>query len=581
MRDVYRGLLTALAGVLALWLILGFWPLSVGSRVAFSLLVSLVCGVMLWRQQRASQRRTQALRAAVDESLPPEAFKGSVILVCGDSGALFAGEMQHRETRQGWYLRVNDADQLPELAQYLCQARPALELQLSVLLAVLPERHTRDADFTQHLLRWQRAVAQCRVALGWLPPLWVVAWLSPPAAGADMGPVWFTTLSQRSGIQVYQPGRGHQTLTDWGRDPAADERLSRLSQGLWLDRGLAWLNRTVIRPLSARHGDLPTMKPCAFGLCLVPVKGGADNLWQHHIASVTALPPDAMDNDAPLPLPELLLPALPRRRGVSLQMVFWRYAGLLGGIFLALAMLASWVNNQRLIRNVGDHLALYHHLTGTPVAPKLRAQQRLRADGARLDDWQRRGEPVRYRLGLYQGLRLLPVVEAAVNDWAPPPPLSPHSSSPPVIEHTIPAAPKTIRLDSLSLFDPGKSVLKAGSSKMLVNALVDIRAKNGWLIVVRGYTDSTGNRALNYTLSQQRAESVRNWIRDTGDVPERCFAVQGYGADRPIATNDTAAGRALNRRVEISLVPQANACQIPGNTLRSSQNDDGNNTVME
>jgi hypothetical protein len=57
---------------------------------------------------------------------------------------------------------------------------------------------------------------------------------------------------------------------------------------------------------------------------------------------------------------------------------------------------------------------------------------------------------------------------------------------------------------------------------------------------------------------------VRDWMRDTGDVPESCFAVQGYGESRPVATNDTPEGRALNRRVEISLVPQANACQIPG-----------------
>ena len=62
MRDVYRSLLTVLAGVLALWLILGFWPLSVGSRVTLSLLVILVCGAMLWRQCRASQLRAQALR---------------------------------------------------------------------------------------------------------------------------------------------------------------------------------------------------------------------------------------------------------------------------------------------------------------------------------------------------------------------------------------------------------------------------------------------------------------------------------------------------------------------------------------
>ena len=567
MRDVYRSLLTALGALLALWLVLGFWPLSVTSRVVLSLLILLVAGVLLWRQWRVTKMRRKAVREVTDDNLPPEDFQGAVILVCGDNTALFPPSTRHRETRQGWYLWVKDAGQLPLLAQHLGQVRPALVSQVSVLLAIQPESHTSADDFTQRLRGWQRGIAQCRVALGSLPPVWTVTWVSPSAACADAEPVWFTTVSQRSGMQVHQPGQGNLSLTEWTREPEAGERLSRLSQGLWLDSVLAWQQDIVNSLLSVRHGELPAMKPCAFGICMVPVNGLPENLWQQHIAAVTALPPDVTGTGEPLPLPELLLPALPRRRGVSGRMVFWRYAGLIGGVFLALAMLASWINNQRLIRNVGDHLAQYYHLSGQPVAPKLRAQQRLRADGALLDDWARRGEPLRYCLGLYQGLRLVPPVEAAISDWAPPPP------PPPVIKKIV-QGPKTIRLDSMSLFDSGKSDLKAGSTKMLVNSLVGIKARPGWLIVVSGHTDNTGNPKLNQTLSLKRAEAVRDWMRDTGDVPESCFAVQGYGESRPVATNDTPEGRALNRRVEISLVPQADACQLPGNTQASSQDDD-------
>ncbi len=169
---------------------------------------------------------------------------------------------------------------------------------------------------------------------------------------------------------------------------------------------------------------------------------------------------------------------------------------------------------------------------------------------------------------------MTPRVEAALSDWTPPPPPRP------VIQKVV-QGPKTVRLDSLSLFDSGKAALKPGSTKVLVSALVGIKAKPGRLIVVSGHTDNTGNPALNQVLSRERAESVRNWMRDTGDVPESCFAVQGHGESRPVATNDTAEGRALNRRVEISLVPQADACRIPGVIPAPSPDDGASITEME
>ena len=103
--------------------------------------------------------------------------------------------------------------------------------------------------------------------------------------------------------------------------------------------------------------------------------------------------------------------------------------------------------------------------------------------------------------------------------------------------------------------------LKDGSTKVLVDALVNIRAKPGWLILVAGYIDATGDEKSNQQLSLRRAEAVRNWMLQTSDIPATCFAVQGLGESQPAATNDTPQGRAVNRRVEISLVPRSDACQ--------------------
>jgi type VI secretion system protein VasL len=123
-----------------------------------------------------------------------------------------------------------------------------------------------------------------------------------------------------------------------------------------------------------------------------------------------------------------------------------------------------------------------------------------------------------------------------------------------------PAIATSVHLDSLALFDAGSAELKADSTKVLINALVDIKAQPGWLIVISGHSDDRGNPELNRQLSHARAAAVRGWMQRMGDIPDSCFVLKGVAASQPVASNATQTGRASNRRVDISLVPQAGAC---------------------
>jgi outer membrane protein OmpA-like peptidoglycan-associated protein len=83
---------------------------------------------------------------------------------------------------------------------------------------------------------------------------------------------------------------------------------------------------------------------------------------------------------------------------------------------------------------------------------------------------------------------------------------------------------------------------------------------------VNGYTDNTGSRALNQTLSQKRASAVAKYLagylNGHGVSPAGRISAQGFGEDKSIASNDTDFGRKENRRVEIILhAPQQSAQQ--------------------
>jgi outer membrane protein OmpA-like peptidoglycan-associated protein len=71
---------------------------------------------------------------------------------------------------------------------------------------------------------------------------------------------------------------------------------------------------------------------------------------------------------------------------------------------------------------------------------------------------------------------------------------------------------------------------------------------------VQGHTDSRGNEGYNLLLSAARAASVRGYLGSQQSIPDSTLIAIGYGKTRPIATNATAQGRALNRRVEFKVI---------------------------
>jgi outer membrane protein OmpA-like peptidoglycan-associated protein len=115
--------------------------------------------------------------------------------------------------------------------------------------------------------------------------------------------------------------------------------------------------------------------------------------------------------------------------------------------------------------------------------------------------------------------------------------------------------------DNITLNMPGNITFATNSSdlnssfyEVLNSVSLVVNEYEQTVIEVAGHTDSTGTNEYNQALSQRRAASVAAYLRTRGVLGELIIEV-GMGEERPIATNDTDAGRQANRRVELTLVP--------------------------
>ena len=107
--------------------------------------------------------------------------------------------------------------------------------------------------------------------------------------------------------------------------------------------------------------------------------------------------------------------------------------------------------------------------------------------------------------------------------------------------------------DDSILFAKGSAVISATYEQILQLGIKVMQPNPSARMRVVGYTDSSGSLVLNQELSRARAEAVRAFISAGGVDPVRIDAV-GRGPAAPVASNDSEAGRAKNRRIEVGLL---------------------------
>ncbi|HVG03777.1 MAG TPA: OmpA family protein [Burkholderiaceae bacterium] len=109
-----------------------------------------------------------------------------------------------------------------------------------------------------------------------------------------------------------------------------------------------------------------------------------------------------------------------------------------------------------------------------------------------------------------------------------------------------------INIPSDISFDVGQAAIRPNFRPVLDNFAQSLQQNPSSTVTIIGHTDATGSAATNEPLSLQRADATRDYLVSRGIAPNR-FQIDGRGSREPVASNDTEAGRARNRRVEIFL----------------------------
>lgn len=542
----YRTLTVWVAILALIWLALcspwsSGWNIFFAVLAVFATLVAIVIATKRIRTRRDATRHVLSAIDAALSSLPSDIRRNAalVLAVSDENGPLtdaFDTDLV-RITDAAIWVRCEEPTRLPHLADALKRWRDGQGPD-AVACLIAADRMLSQASLAASLKRWRSAIGEAGRAVGYRLPVCVAVYVEEIQHAPDECP-WF-------GISSDEPLRTDSLVTLVASRVAAYTRMAipmsrepRAHRAAQLDGLTRWACDVVLLQLVDAQRNSHPLRVTAFGVTAIEGRPAPDSLFGQFAASATGLTLP-VTNGARLrySLPEPLIrgiPLQPVRRALprALAHAFvW-----LAACFCAATAASAWQNRALVGRVTGD-MNRYKAIAPTQDAARTDALKAVKRDRDELEHYAGSGVPPRLGLGLYRGAPLFPLANALIASYQPPAP-----------------PPSTIELDSLSLFRTGSAVLNPGSNRVLVDALDMIRAHPDKRVLVAGHADSVGNPASNLTLSEARAASVRDWLADASGIPVSHFAIQGYGDTRPKAPNDTEAGRAANRRVEITLVP--------------------------
>ncbi|TKC89357.1 OmpA family protein [Trinickia terrae] len=524
------------AGLIWLFLPLAmqpYWILVFGAVLAIGL---GIIGLSVHRQRRLRRLSTDVQLSAMRE-LP-------VVLIVGPyAAAAFPRSAQdgvlRREGHAVWLL-VKTPEELAATMSMVKESHG--RFPDAALMPVLAEGNPDDAVMRREFTQWRRALEETSRNRACVLPCYpaIYACLGARDSGSDKSS-WFGDVidmsivtpsmdNARQRLQMIRRQLDQSSLTS-----SQPGRLTRDALGQSV---LDWLEDTA---LLSSIAPLANTAPFALhGLLLAdigytPTRAGS---WTRWLVRKTGLQPPATSIvSEPLPLPEVIPMRVAQtkeyRRIASRHATQHAVAAM--AVVLAASFFASGWKNSQMVERIASDLKTYWDTPDEQFNAKRELLGVLRGEYAEVQQYAKGGVPVGLGWGLYKGGELQSALERAIAAYRPP--------------------PVVLTLDSLSLFDSGKTSLKAGASQKLQDALKLILSNPDKRILIAGHTDNIGSSDANLKLSEARAKAIRDWFVAESSLPVTLFAIQGYGDTRPLASNRDAAGRARNRRVEITLVP--------------------------